>query len=388
MTYQAVKIADRVYWVGAIDWTLRDFHGYATGRGSTYNAYLILADKITLIDTVKAGFEYEMLARIASVVEPEKISYIISDHAEMDHTGALLTTMERVKPEAVFASAMGVKTLAGQFHGDSGIRAVKDGERLSLGDLTLTFMETRMIHWPDSMFSYLPEEKLLFSQDGFGMHLASLERFADEIPSHVIEYEAARYYANILLPFGTRIAKVLDKLEQSGILPEIIAPDHGPVWRKDIGWIVGKYREWIERRPKRKAVIVFDTMWGSTEKMARAISEGLREAGVSVSYLPLKTCDRADLATEILDAAALIAGSPTLNDGLFPTMADALTYLKGLKPSHLLGAIFGSHGWNGTGADEIRKYFDDMKIDLIAEPLKVNWVPVWGEGNDDERGMN
>lgn len=375
MTYQAEKITDRVYWVGAIDWTLRDFHGYSTGRGSTYNAYLILADKITLVDTVKAGFEREMLSRIASVIKPEQISYIVSDHAEMDHTGALLETMERVEPEAVFASAMGVKTLAGQLHGDHGIRAVKDGESLSLGDFTLRFLETRMMHWPDSMFSYLNEAKLLFSQDGFGMHLASLERFADELPPYVIEYEAARYYANILLPYGARIAKVLDKLEPSGIAPRIIAPDHGPVWRKDVGWILGKYREWIERRPKRKAVVLFDTMWGSTEMMARAISEGLREDGVQVSFLPLKTSDRADVATEILDAAALIAGSPTLNDGIFPTMADALTYLKGLKPKNLLGAIFGSHGWNGTAADEIGKYFEEMNIELVAEPLKVNWVP-------------
>jgi len=375
MRFQAEKITDRIYWVGAIDWTLRDFHGYATGRGSTYNAYLILGDKITLVDTVKAGFEREMFSRIASVVEPERISYIISDHAEMDHTGALLETMERVKPEAVFASALGVKTLAGQFHGDHGIRAVKDGESLSLGEFTLTFLETRMMHWPDSMFTYLNEERLLFSQDGFGMHLASLERFADELPPYVIEYEAARYYANILLPYGARVAKALDKLESSGIAPRIIAPDHGPVWRKDVGWIIGKYREWIERKPKRKAVVLFDTMWGSTEMMARAISEGLREGRVQVSFLPLKTSDRADAATEILDAAALIAGSPTLNDGIFPTMADTLTYLKGLKPKNLLGAIFGSHGWNGTGADEIRKYFEEMKIELIGEPLKVNWVP-------------
>ncbi|MBU0509943.1 FprA family A-type flavoprotein [bacterium] len=373
--YQAVKITDRVYWVGAIDWTLRDFHGYTTGRGSTYNAYLILADKITLIDTVKAGFQHEMLARIASVVDPEKIAYIVSDHSETDHTGALTDTIERVKPEAVFASAMGVKALAGHFHGDLGIRAVKDGETLSLGNATLAFTETRMMHWPDSMFSYLVEEKLLFSQDGFGMHLASEERFADQLPPYVIEYEAAKYFANILMPYASRIVKVLDKVAQSGIELKIIAPDHGPVWRSDTSWILGKYREWIERKPKRKAVIVFDTMWGSTEKMARAICEGLTESGVPVSFLPLRTSNRSDAATEVLDAAALIVGSPTLNDGLLPTVADVLTYLRGLKPKNLLGAVFGSHGWNGTGADEIKKYFDEMKVELVADPLKANWIP-------------
>ena len=181
--YRAVRLTDRVYWVGAIDWTIRDFHGYMTKRGSTYNAYLIMADKVTLIDAVKAPFRDELLARIASVVDPAQIDIIVSNHSEMDHSGCLLDVIERVRPEKIYASSMGVKTLKELFHSDVAIASVKDGETLSLGNMNLTFMETRMLHWPDSMFSYLQEEEVLFSQDAFGMHLASSDRFDDQIRS-------------------------------------------------------------------------------------------------------------------------------------------------------------------------------------------------------------
>jgi flavorubredoxin len=371
-----VPISPHVWWVGAIDWNLRDFHGYATPRGTTYNAYLITGDKITLVDTVKSGFCGEMLARIASVVDPHQINYIISNHSEMDHTGCLPEMIEMIKPEKVFASVMGVKALA-EHYGLDGITAVKDGENMKLGDLTVSFIETRMIHWPDSMFTYLAEDRALFSQDGFGMHLASRERFAEEIPRDVIEWETAKYYANILLPYSPRIAKVLDKVKAMNLAPEYIAPDHGPIWRRaeDKAWVLGQYDRWTKQKPTRKAVVVFDTMWGSTEKMALAICEGLAAGGADARFMPLRLFNRADVVTEVLDAGALLVGSPTLNDGMFPTIADILTYLKGLKPINLVGAAFGSYGWNATAVDEVQAILSGMKVQMVGDGLKLKYVP-------------
>lgn len=374
-TFKAVKVTDNVWWVGAIDWAVRDFHGYSTNRGTTYNAYLILADKITLIDTVKAPFRDELLARIASVVEPGKIDYIISNHAEMDHTGCLPDVIEAVKPEKVFASAMGAKALAEHFGMDLQITTVKDGEKLSLGNLNVSFIETRMCHWPDSMVTYLHEDELLFSQDAFGMHLASYERFADEIDETVLGIEAAKYYANILLPLSTFVTKTLDKAVGLGVPFSIIAPDHGPIWRAEPGRIIESYVRWAGQKRTNKAIVVYDTMWGSTAMMARAIGEGLADGGATVKLMPTGSSHRSDVATEILDAGAILVGSPTINNSLFPRLADVLTYIKGLKPKGLVGGVFGSFGWSGEAVKDITVYLNDMGVELIGESVKVKYVP-------------
>jgi len=373
--FKAVKVSDDVYWVGAVDWGLRDFHGYLTSRGTTYNAYLVLAERVALIDTVKAPFKNEMLARIASVIPPEKITYIISNHSEMDHSGCLPEVMEAVKPEKVFASTMGARALSEHFDIKREIVSVKDGETLSLGNMNLTFIETRMVHWPDSMFTYLAERSLLFSQDGFGMHLASSERFADEIDQTLLELEAARYYANILLPLSPLVAEVLEKVRKLNLDIKMIAPDHGPIWRKDLEKIVGLYSRWSAPKPAMKAVIAYDTMWQSTAMMARAIEEGLRAGGATVKVMPLRQSPRSDVAAEMLDAGALVVGSPTINRNIFPTVADVLTYLKGLKPRNLVGAAFGSYGWSGEAVKEVEEVLKAMKVDLVGEGLRVKYVP-------------
>jgi flavorubredoxin len=373
--YSAIKVTDNVYWVGAIDWTIRDFHGYTTPHGSTYNAYLVMADDITLIDTVKAPFKDEMLSRIKSVVDPSKIKYIISNHSEMDHSGSLLDVIDFIKPEKVFASAVGVKTLKELFHDQHEIIPVKDGETLSLGNMELTFMETRMIHWPDSMFTYLAADELLFSQDAFGMHLASFERFADEIPAATLEYEGATYYANIVLPYSPIVLKALDKVAASGLKIKIIAPDHGPVWRKDIGRIIELYKQWASQKPTAKAVVVYGTMWHSTEKMAQAISESLAQAGVRVKLFSMNETHRSEVVYEVLDAGALIVGSPTLNNNILPQMADVMTYLKGLKPANLIGAAFGSYGWSGESVKHLEATLKEMKVEIAAESISVKHVP-------------
>jgi len=373
--YKPIKISEKVYWVGAVDWTIRDFHGYTTKRGSTYNAYLVMGDKITLIDTVKAPFKHEMLSRIAHMIDPKEIDYIISNHSEMDHSGCLPEIMREVNPEKIFASQMGVKALKEHFSIEDGIIAVKDGENLSLGNMNLSFMETRMLHWPDSMFSYLKEDKLLFSQDGFGMHLATDERFADEIRQDIIEYEAATYYANILLPYSHLVSKLFDKVASSGLDIQIIAPDHGPVWRRDISKILGLYKTWAEQKPTNKAVVLYDTMWHSTEHMARAIEEGLLAGGTRVKVMSMGAFHRSDVVYEVLDAGALVVGSPTLNNNMLPSMADVLTYLKGLKPKNLFGCAFGSYGWSGESPSQVHDILSGMKVELVDEPIKAKYVP-------------
>jgi len=373
--YKAVKISDRVYWVGAIDWNIRDFHGYTTRRGSTYNAYLVLADKITLIDTVKAPFREEMLSRVASVIDPRDIRYIVSNHSEMDHSGCLPEIIEMIKPEKVVASAVGSKTLKELFPISHEIQAVKDGDHLSLGNMNLSFMETRMLHWPDSMFSYLTEEQILFSQDAFGMHLATSERFDDQIDPSILGYEGATYYANIILPYSPLVLKLLDRVAASGMAFKIIAPDHGPVWRGNIPWIVDLYAGWAAQKPTLKAVVVYATMWHSTEMMARAVSEGLAAGGLNVKLMSMDVFHRSDVAYELLDAGALVVGSSTLNNHMLPHIADVLTYLKGLKPANLMGAAFGSFGWSGEAVRQIQSVLVEMKVEMVGEAISVRHVP-------------
>ncbi len=373
--FRALQVSEHVYWVGAIDWPVRNFHGYLTGRGTTYNAYLILADKITLVDTVKKPFTGELLERVASVVDPGRIAYIISNHSEMDHSGGLPAVIEAVRPDKVFASANGANALQDHLHLDHQITVVKDDQQLSLGNLDVTFLMTPMVHWPDSMISYLAQDKLLFSQDGFGMHLASAERFADQLDQDVVTQEFAKYYANILLPYPGPVSKILTKLAELNLPLAMIAPDHGPIWRTDLDGLRAQYAKWAAREPTRKAVVIFDTMWHSTELMARAIGEGLAAGGAVARLMRLDVNHRSDVAAELLEAGALLVGSPNLNNNIFPTVADVMTYLRGLRPANLIGAAFGSYGWNNTATQQLNNMLAEMKVEIVSEPVSVKYVP-------------
>ena len=325
--FKAVRMTENVYWVGAIDWAVRDFHGYSTGRGTTYNAYLILSEKVTLIDTVKKPFFEEMMMRISSVMDPSEIEIIVSNHSELDHTGSLQQTMAAVKPDKVYASPMGSRALAAHFHWEEDpIEVVKTGESIDLGNMAIDIIETRMLHWPDSMVSYLPAEKVLFSQDGFGMHLASTERFDDELPLSVLEAEARKYYANILLPFSPLVTTLIGNLGKMELEIDLLCPDHGPVWRSNIDWILGRWASWAHRKPRPKAVVIYDTMWNSTRSMAEAVTEGLTLEGVSSIMMPLRASHISDIAAEVLEASALIVGSPTINGRIFPSVAECMNY--------------------------------------------------------------
>ena len=372
---KAVKVTDKVYWVGAIDWAVKDFHGYSTDRGTTYNAFLIMADKITLVDTVKAPFFSEMLARISSVIDPSKIDYIISNHSEPDHSGALPETIRTINPEKIFASVMGEKNLKAHYSITQEITPVKTGDSLSLGNMTVDFVETKMLHRPDSMFSYLREEKILFSQDAFGMHLASDRLFADEIDHEVLYWEGEKYFANILMPYSQQVQKLAADLPGFNLDIKTIAPDHGPLWRKDISTIINWYVDWAAQKPEDLAIVVYDTMWQSTALMARSIADGIKNAGSRVEVIPLSSKDRSYVATKMLKAGALVIGSPTLNNNIFPTVADVLTYIKGLRPKNKIALAFGSYGWGGEAAKQIDEILKSMDAEVISEPLRIKYVP-------------
>ncbi len=373
---KARKLAEGIYDVGATDWNVRDFHGYSTESGSTYNAFLIIDEKVTLIDTVKKEFTEQLMAKIASVIDPGKIDYIISNHTEMDHSGALPRVLHRIgKDTPVYCSKMGQKNLSSHFGQTINFRAVADGEELSLGKRTLKFFETRMIHWPDSMVSYLIEDKILFSSDAFGQHYAGPERFDDQIGEAIMPH-AKKYFANILWPYSPLIKAFLTKLKGLNLSIEMICPDHGIYWRQNPQKIVETYAQWCELQPRsNKALVVYDTMWHSTEAMAEAIVAGLTAEGMEAKPMHLRSCHRSDVVTEAFDAKAIIIGSPTLNNGLFPTVADFLTYLKGLKPKNKLAVSFGSFGWSGEAAKLIDDELKSMSLDIFEEPLKVQYVP-------------
>lgn len=376
--FTAQKISDKVYWVGAVDWNVRNFHGYLTGRGSTYNAFLVLDRKITLIDTVKAPFAPEMFARIRSVIgELDRIDYIVSNHSEPDHSGALPEAIARIRPEKVFASVAGEKNLKAYYGNDLDIVPVKTGDSVSLGENFLSFVETKLLHWPDSMIAYLSGEKMLFSQDAFGMHLAGSSLYADEYPRHLLEYEAKKYFANILLHLSGKVLSLLDSLPGLDLDIRTVLPDHGPVWRKkeDIDWILSKYREFAEQKPDGGALIFYATMWGSTAKMANALADGLREGGVRVECASLDVNDRSEIMTKVMDSAIVAAGSPTMNNQIYPSMADALTYLAGLRPQNKIGYAFGSFGWSGEATKRIAESMFGMNMSLPLEPCKVKYRP-------------
>jgi flavorubredoxin len=343
-----VEVKPKVYWVGAVDWNIRDFHGYSTYKGSTYNAYLVVDEKIVLFDTVKRPFFETMLENIRKIVDPSKIDYLVVNHVEMDHSGSIPETIAAVGPEKVFCSLMGKKALAEHFHQDGWpLQVVRSGDTLRLGTKTVHFLETRMLHWPDSMFSYLAEDRLLISSDAFGQHWATSERFDDQVERSELMHHAAKYYANILLLYSPLVQKLLATVADMKLEIDTIAPDHGLIWRGDPSAILDAYGRWSRQEAKRKAVVVYDTMWHSTERMAHAVGEGLDQEGVSYKLMSLKHSHRSDVMTEILDAEAIVFGSPTLNNGLLPTLADMLCYMKGLKPSGKIGAAFGSYGWSG-----------------------------------------
>jgi flavorubredoxin len=368
-----VELKNNIYWVGVIDWNIRTFHGYDTPAGSTYNAYLIVDDKVALIDTVKAPFFDEMVERVEEIVPFDKIDYLISNHVEMDHSGSLPLAKELAKNATIISTERGKKGLTRYYKKEWAFETVKTGDTLDLGKRKVTFVEVPMVHWPDSMVTYSPSDKVLFSNDAFGQHLATSKRFDDEVGWEIIYPEAATYFANIVMHLAAPVLKALDTAKDLEL--DMIAPSHGVIWRKDIGKIVKTYYSWAKFEAKEKVLIIYDTMWGSTEKMAKAILEGIREEGVEVKLLNITQTGRTEIMKEVLDAKALIVGSPTLNNGMYPTVADFLCYLKGLRPQGKIGAAFGSYGWGGGATKAIIDELKATGVEIIEPEIKYPYLP-------------
>ncbi|MTI81799.1 MAG: FprA family A-type flavoprotein [Firmicutes bacterium] len=369
---QPVKIKEGIYWVGGIDWDLRNFHGYLTQRGSTYNAYLIIDEKITLIDTVKHYLYDEMIERISQVVDPAKIDYVVSNHVEMDHSGGLPKLLELAKNATVVTSAKGESGLKAHYKTEWNFKTVKSGDSLNLGSKNLQFLLTPMVHWPDNMMSYLVEDKILFSNDAFGQHLATSERFDDQYPLGIIKEEAAKYYANIVLPYGPQVIKALESASKFDI--DIIASSHGIIWRSHIPEIIEEYKKWAANEFEDKAVIVYDTMWGSTAEIATAIQRGFENKNINTRMMNLDVNHISDIMTEVLTAKYICVGSPTINNNMLPSIASFLTYMKGLSPKKRTGLAFGSYGWGGQSIGQVEEVLSDCGFELM-EKVKVQYVP-------------
>jgi len=373
---KTVEIKNNIHWVGAIDWNVRDFHGYSTWEGTTYNAFLVKDEKITLFDTVKKSHISDLLHHINQLMDPAAIDYLIINHVEMDHSGALPEIVERIRPEKIFCSKMGKKAIEEHFHPKGWpLEAVATGDSISLGTKTVQFLETRMLHWPDSMFSYLPDDKLLISSDAFGQHLASSERFDDEVDFSELMDHTAKYYANILTLYSPLIRKLLAKVKEMGLEIDMIAPDHGVIWRSHLEDVIKAYDNWSQNRGRRKALVIYDTMWKSTEKMAKAITTGINMEGVDVKLINLAVTHRSDVMTDVLNAKAVILGSATLNNGLLPRMAGFLMYMRGLRPTNKIGAAFGSYGWSGEAVKLMNNAMEEMKFDIVEPGLRFKYVP-------------
>lgn len=367
------EIKKGIYWVGAIDWDIRNFHGYLTQRGTTYNSYLIVDEKIVLVDTVKKTFFGEMLDNISKVLDPAKIDYILSNHVEMDHSGAIEDMLEIAPNAKIITSVQGKRGLKKHFRKDWHFMVVKSGDTLNIGSRELHFVHTPMVHWPDSMVTYIGEDKLLLPNDAFGQHIASPERFDDEMEWGILKEEAAKYYANIVMPYSKQVNRALDAL--SGLDIDMIAPSHGIIWRGSIPRILAQYSKWANNETEKKALVVYDSMWGSTKKIALALKEGMSAAGLKVTLRNLQTNHISDILKDILTSRFILLGSPTLNNGYMPSMGGLLTYLEGLAPKKRIGMAFGSYGWGGQAVGKLEKFMVNMEWDLPLEGLNINYVP-------------
>jgi len=371
------EIFPNTYSVGVVDWNVRNFHGhtYNIKRGTSYNAYLIVDDKIALVDTVYGPFARGLIENIRKIVPLEKIAYVIANHVETDHSGALPEVMKLCPKAKVVGTTKCKEGLYKNYYGNWDFQEVKTGDSISLGKKTLTFIEAPMIHWPDSMFTYCPQEELLMPNDAFGQHLASSFLFTDEVDSCQLWEEAAKYYANILWPLGGLISKKIAEVKKLNIPIKIIAPSHGLIWRKNPMEIVKKYLSWADNETILKAVIVYATMWGATERMARKITQGIVDSGIEVKLFDINNADRTEIVKEMLDSKIFIFGSSTHNNSMLPSMAGFLEFVRGLLPKNRIACAFGSFGWAGGAVRDIEKIITASGISLSCPGLGVKYVP-------------
>ena len=377
---KALEIKPNIFWVGVVDWAIRDFHGYVTPNGTSYNNYLVLDDKITLFDTVKHDFSEITIDNIKSLVDPAKIKNIIINHIENDHVSSIGDIMRLTPDATIYITDKGKKGLDRFFDTSNwDVRIVKTGDTLNIGKRNLLFLGTPMLHWPDSMMTYIKEDKLLISQDAFGQHYASSARFDDEFIScySTAELEDAikDYYANILMPFGTLIKNKIAEVQKLGLEIDMIAPDHGIIWRSDPSKIINMYMDMADGKADLRVVIIYDTMWRSTEQMTVPLMQGIKDEGVDVKVVKLRANPISFAVKEFWKARGCLIGSPTLNNSMFPTLAEFLVYLRGLKPKNRIAGAFGSYGWGGGAVRDIYEELKKMDIEAVEQGVQVLYKP-------------
>jgi flavorubredoxin len=385
MKMKTTQIKPDIFWVGAIDWAVRDFHGYVTPKGTTYNNYLIVDKQVTLIDTVKYDFANYTIRNIKELTDPSKIVNIVINHIEPDHASSIDKIMSLAPEATIYITEKGKKGLDKHFDTSRWkFKTVKTGDTIHTGKYTLLFIETPMLHWPDSMMTYVKEAKLLISQDAFGQHIATSSRFDDEFIENnsltELEDAVTDYYANILMPFGQLIKTKITELQKLGLEIDMIAPDHGVIWKKNTGDIIQKYLDMANGKADLRVCVIYDTMWHSTERMTTPIAQGIKDEGVDCKVIKLRATPMSIAIKEFWKSRGSLIGSPTLNNILFPSVAEFLTHLRGLRPKNRIVGAFGSYGWGGGAVKEAYEEFNRMKLEIFEPGIQVMYSP----SSDDE----
>lgn len=375
----AKRITDKVTWVGKVDWELRFFHGheYSTRKGSSYNSYLIRDKKTVLIDTVWLPYDQEFVSNLKKEIDLNKIDYIIANHNEIDHSGALAELMREIPDTPIYCTANGAKILKGHYHQDWNFVTVKTGDTLNIGESTLTFVEAPMLHWPDSMMTYMSGENILFSNDAFGQHYATESLYNDSVDNGELYAEAIKYYANILTPFSKFVTKKIEEVLGFNLPLNMICTSHGVIWKNDPAQIVKKYLEWANDYQENQITIIYDTMWESTRKMAEAIAVGIKKAepGVTVKLYNASKEDKNDIISEVFKSKAILLGSSTINNGFLYSVGGLIEMIKGLKFKNKKAAAFGSYGWSGEAVKQLSEKLKDAGFDVINDGIRSLWIP-------------
>ncbi len=374
------NIKNNIFWVGKVDWELRKFHGneYSTHRATTYNSYLIREENVALIDTVWMPYSKEFVKNLTEEINLNKIDYVIANHAEIDHSGALPELMEKIPDTPIYCTKNGVQSLKGHYHKDWNFQVVNTGDKLSLGNgKELIFVEMRMLHWPDSMACYLTGDNILFSNDAFGQHYASEYMYNDLVDQNELWAECIKYYANILTPFSALVDKKIKEVLELKIPIDIIATSHGVIWRDNPIQIVEKYIAWSNDYQENQITIMYDTMWQGTRRMAESIAKGIREidSEINVKIFNVAKTDKNDIITEIFKSKAILVGSPTLGKGILSSVAEIMEMIKGLKFKSKKAAAFGCYGWSGESVKILTDHLEKSGFSIINDGIRTKWNP-------------
>jgi flavorubredoxin len=373
------KITDKVTWVGKVDWELKEFHGkeYSTRKGSSYNSYLVRDKKTVLIDTVWQPYDKEFVTRLKQEIDLNEIDYIIANHGEIDHSGALPELLREIPNTPVYCTAKGAQILKAHYHEDWNFVTVKTGDTLEIGDSKLIFVEAPMLHWPDSMFTYMTGDNILFSNDAFGQHYATETLYNDMVDGDELYAEAIKYYANILTPFSSLVIKKIKEVLSFNLPVDLICTSHGVIWKENPAQIIEQYLKWAEQYQENQITIIYDTMWNATRKMAEAIADGIREADpeVTVKLYNAAIADKNDVITEVFKSKAILLGSPTVNNGYLHSIGGLLEMMKGLKFKNKKAASFGSYGWSGEVVKQLEEELKKCGFQVVNEGHRSLWVP-------------